>query len=163
MGTAARIRNCRVRAGKSAREVAQQLGINDAWYDDLEQRDDELTSTLTLFQAIELASVLGVPLHELLGAEPSSDVSISLADLTASINEYVARNAISVDDFQDQVGWELRDFIQSPLKVAAESPITFIQALAERLGFDWLALVPGEHAPVSGHSKSFRLPNGRAR
>ena len=146
MGTAAQIRNCRVRAGKSAREVAQHLGINDAWYDDLEQHDDELTSTLTLFQAIELASMLGVPLHKLLGAEPSSDVSISLVDLPTLINEYVARNGISVDDFQDQVGWELHDFIQSPLKVAAESPIMFIRSLAEHLGLDWLALVPDEHA-----------------
>jgi DNA-binding XRE family transcriptional regulator len=67
-GLAARLRAIRVRAGKSQAEIAQRLGLNEAWYADLEQRDGELAASLTLFKAMELASLFGVTLHELIGA-----------------------------------------------------------------------------------------------
>jgi transcriptional regulator with XRE-family HTH domain len=146
MGTAAQIRSYRVRAGKSPSEVAIHLGLNDAWYHDLEQHDDELTSTLTLFQAMELASILGVRLHDLVSEKAASDAPISLIDLPSVIGAHLARVGISIEKFEEQVGWELQEFMRSPLKVAAESPIMFLQALAEQLGVDWLSLVPDEDA-----------------
>lgn len=146
MGTAARIRNYRVRAGKSAREVARHVGINDAWYGDLEHDDEQLTSSLTLFQAIELASALGVRLHMLLGEDaPPADAGRSLTDLPALIDAHLARNGLSIEKFERTVGWALRDFIDSPLQAAAETPISFLQALTAALGIDWLALVPDDH------------------
>jgi transcriptional regulator with XRE-family HTH domain len=148
MGTAALIRSYRVRAGKSRSEVALQLGLNDAWYHDLEQNDDELAFTLTLFQAIELASILGVGLHDLMGQDAPLDQPIPLMDLPARIEAHVARNGISIEQFEEQVGWALRDVLQSPVKAAAESPIVFFQALAKHLGINWLSLIPaGAHEP----------------
>ena len=146
MGTAAQIRNHRVRAGKSSSEVAAHLGLNQAWYEDLEHHDDELASTLTLFQAIELASVLGVRLRDLWTEKAPPGESIALVDVPARIQEHVARNGISLEQFEEQVGWELRNFLESPIKVAAESPIMFLQTIAEPLGINWLSFVPDEHA-----------------
>lgn len=146
MGTAAQIRAYRVRAGKSSGEVAQHLGLNDAWYQDLEHHDDELAFTLTLFQAIELASVLGVRLRDLITEDPLPDQSIPLMDLPSHINAHVARKGISIEQFEEEVGWELREFLRSPIKVAAESPLIFLQAIAEHLGINWLSIVPDEHA-----------------
>jgi transcriptional regulator with XRE-family HTH domain len=40
MVTAARIRGLRIRAGKPQAEMSQLLGLNLAWYSDLEKRDD---------------------------------------------------------------------------------------------------------------------------
>ncbi|MGZ9004570.1 MAG: helix-turn-helix domain-containing protein [Burkholderiales bacterium] len=146
MGTAAQIRNYRVRAGKSANEVAEHLGLNDAWYTDLEHRDDELASTLTVFQALELASFLGVRLRDLLGDGGYAEENIPLTDLPSRITAHLARNGMSIEEFEDAVGWELREFLQSPLKVAAECPINFLQAVAENLGFNWTSLIPDGHA-----------------
>jgi len=146
MGTAALIRNYRVRAGKSRQEAAEHLGLNEAWYHDLEQHDDELTSTLTLFQAIELASFLGVRLRDLLADGRSPAELIDLAQLPSRITEHLARTGMSVEQFEEEVGWELHEFMQSPLRVAAESPMMFLQALAGCLGLDWLSIVPDEHA-----------------
>lgn len=146
MGTAAQIRNCRVRAGKSAIDVAKHLGLNDAWYHDLEHHDDELTFTLTLFQAIELASILGVRLCDLLVQETLPDERISLMDLPSRVEAHVAQHGISIEQFEAEVGWELGDLLQSPVKAAAESPIIFLQAVAKHLGINWLSLVPDEHA-----------------
>jgi transcriptional regulator with XRE-family HTH domain len=144
MGTAAQIRSYRVRVGKSAAEVARHLGLNDAWYHDLEHNDDELASTLTLFQAIELASILGVRLRDLVSNAALPDEHIPLAELPSRIKAHVARTGISIEQFEDEVGWEVHEFLQSPLKVAAESPIVFLQAVAEHLAIDWLSLVPDE-------------------
>jgi transcriptional regulator with XRE-family HTH domain len=146
MGTAAQIRSYRVRAGKSPGEVAERLGLNAAWYGDLEQHDDELASTLTLFQAMELASILGVRLRDLLSDRAPPDESISLVDLPSRIAAHVAREGISIEQFEDEVGWELREFMTSPIKGAAELPILFLQAISAPLGINWLSLVPDEHA-----------------
>ena len=146
MGTAARIRYHRVHAGKSPTEVARQLGLNDAWYHDLEHHDGELVSTLTLFQAIELASALGTQLHSLLGEATAPEERIALTDLPQMIRAHLASTRLSIEQFEEQVGWELHDFLESPIKVGAESPIIFLQALAAHLGMNWLSLVPDEHA-----------------
>src|SRR5471032_1305605 len=97
MGTAAQIRSRRIRAGKSQNEVAQRLGLDAAWYDDLEHRDDELVSTLTLFQATELASILAVRVPDLLSDGTRPDQRIPLVDLRARINAYLAREGLSIE------------------------------------------------------------------
>ena len=148
MGTAAQIRSYRVRAGKSAREVARHLGLNDAWYHDIEHHDDELASTLTLFQALELASVLGVRLRDLLSEDVFPEKSISLAELPSRINAHMASKGISIEQFEEEVGWDLHGVMESPIKAAAESPLIFLQALAEHLRVSWLALVPDEPQAV---------------
>lgn len=139
------IRAYRVRAGKGAAEVAERLGLNAAWYDDLERYDDELASTLTLFQAMDLASILGVRLRDLLDERPLDKESISIAELPARIQAQIASEGMSMEQFESQVGWELQEFLHSPLKAAAQLPIIFIQAVAGSLGIHWLSLVPDEH------------------
>lgn len=144
MGTAARVRGLRIRAGKSPAEMTQLLGLNPAWYADLEQHDDELASTLTLFQAMQLASILGVRLHDLLDEPPVSGQRISLMELPDRIVAHTKREGITVEQFEDRVGWELGEFLKSPVQTAAELPILFLQAVAAALGINWLALVPAE-------------------
>lgn len=136
-----------MRAGKTREEVARHLDINESWYDDLERRDDELVSTLSLFQAIELAACLGVRLPQLLDSRTSPDSTIGLVKLPDVIRNHLVSNKLSLAQFEELVGWELEDFLKSPIKVAAEAPILFLRDLAGHLGMDWLSLVPEEHDP----------------
>jgi transcriptional regulator with XRE-family HTH domain len=152
MGTAARIRSYRVRAGKSAGELAQQLGLNESWYFDLEHRDEELAATLTLFQAIELAAALGVRLRDLFSDNESREEAIPLLDLPSRIEAHVARNGASIAQFEEEVGWPLGEFLRSPISVAAESPLAFLQAIAEPLGMNWLSFVPDGDATEDARS-----------
>ncbi len=145
MGPAARIRGLRIRAGKSQAEVSQLLELNPAWYADLEHRDEELASTLTIFKAMELASIFGVSLHELLGAPPIAHERIALMELPERIIAHAKREAISIEQLERQVGWELREFLASPVQMAAEFPVQFFQVLAAALGINWLALIPDEN------------------
>ena len=145
MGPAARIRGLRIRAGKSQAEMSQLLELNPAWYADLEHRDEELASTLTIFKAMELASIFGVSLHELLGAPPIGHVRIALMELPERIIAHAKREAISIEQLERQVDWELREFLASPVQMAAEFPVRFFQVLAAALGINWLALIPDEN------------------
>ncbi len=145
MGTATQIRNYRVRTGKSAATVAAQLGLNDAWYADLECHDDELANTLTLFQGIELATTLGAQLPDLVGGDMPAE-RIALTNLPAHVRAHLASQNISIEEFEADIGWELSDLLRSPIKAVAELPMAFLQALAAPLGINWLALVPDENA-----------------
>lgn len=142
MGIAESIRTARIRAGKSKAEVAAHLGLNAAWYDDLEQRDDELAATLTIFQAMDLAALLGVRLGDLFGDDALPGQPVAIIDLPERIREHLVSAGLSLDQFEDQVGWELGPFLASPVQVAAELPIAFFQALAATLGIHWLSLAP---------------------
>jgi len=148
MGIAANIRAFRIRAGKSPAEMAQELGLNEAWYGDLEQKDGELSSTLSLFQAMELAAALGVQLHEVLGEDIRAVEPIAILSLPERINAYLQHEGMTRQEFEDAVDWELEEFMGSPLKVAAELPLAFLQSLAAALDMNWLSLVhdAGEEA-----------------
>jgi transcriptional regulator with XRE-family HTH domain len=144
MGTAAQIRAFRIRAGKTRAEMAKSLGLNEAWYGDLEQRDEELASTLTLFQAIELASALGVRLRDLVPGSPAPGELIGLMELPDVIRARISRDGISIEQLEARIGWDLEEFLDSPLQVATELPIVFLQAIATHLDISWLAFVPEE-------------------
>jgi hypothetical protein len=146
VGTAAQIRAFRVRAGKTKAELVERLGLNAAWYEDLEQHDDELACTLTLFQAMELASAVGVSLRDLVPGSPAPGELIPLMELPARIRDRISRDGVSIEQFEDRVGCELKQFLDSPLQLAAELPLAALQAIATHLDINWLALVPDEHA-----------------
>ena len=126
--------------------MAQLLGININWYCDLEQHNDELISTLTLAQAANLAGILGVPLRELLSEGNPGTTTIAIAQLPERIRARIAQEGLSVEEFEDRVGWELGKFLQSPTQLASESPLMFLKDLAAALEVDWLSLVPEAHA-----------------
>src|SRR5206468_7299163 len=105
MGIAETIRAHRVRAGKSAQQIASDLGINDAWYRDLETYDDEFASTLTLFQAKHLAALLGVRLSDLLVQNEHSGKRVGLLDLPSIVRKHIEVERLSIEEFENLIGW----------------------------------------------------------
>jgi transcriptional regulator with XRE-family HTH domain len=142
LGTAAQIRALRIRAGRSKAEMVERLGLNAAWYEDLEAKDDELPATLTLFQGMELASLLGVGLGDLFSAAGAPAARIALVDLPERIRVHMARERLSIDELEERLGWAVTEFVDAPLQAAATLPILFFQSLASVLGIDWLLLIP---------------------
>ena len=141
-----RIRALRIRAGKSKAQIAESAGLNEAWYDDLERDDSELFASLTLFQAMEVAALLGVRLRDIVTDAPAAAQPVALLDLPQHIRDHVERESLSIDELEAQVGWPLADFMESPLTVAAEVPLDFLRALGRALAIDWTDLVPDEEA-----------------
>ncbi len=149
MQTAANIRSARIRAGKSRAEAAAHLALNPAWYDDLEQRDGELAATLTLFQGVALAELFGLRLADLFGEAVPAGERVALPDLPERIRAHVAAIGITLDQFEQQMGWGLEPFMEAPVQLSTELPIAFFQALAGALGLHWLLLVPDAPLPES--------------
>jgi DNA-binding XRE family transcriptional regulator len=58
IGTAERIQALRVKSGRTAEELASELGLTITSYGDLEQHDEELESAVSLAQALTLAILL---------------------------------------------------------------------------------------------------------
>jgi transcriptional regulator with XRE-family HTH domain len=144
VGPAARLRALRIRAGLSRGDVARQLAINDAWYADLEAHDGELASTLSLFKVLELATLLRVPLHEVMGESPVAGKRFALPDLPQLVRAHARQQRISIEELQARVGPELRAVLDHPIQAASDLPLGFFQALAKELGINWLALAPQE-------------------
>jgi transcriptional regulator with XRE-family HTH domain len=142
LGTAAQIRALRIGAGRSKAEMVERLGLNAAWYEDLEAKDDELPATLTLFQGMELAALLGVTLGDLFSAAGAPAARIALVELPERMRAQMAREHISVEDYEERAGWSVSDFLDAPLQAAATLPILFFQSIASVLGVDWLTLIP---------------------
>ena len=149
MQTAANIRSARIRAGKSRAEAAAHLALNPAWYDDLEQRDGELAATLTLFQGVALAELFGLRLADLFGEAVPAGERVALPDLPERIRTHLTAAGISMDLFEQQLGWALGPFMAAPVQLSTELPIAFFQALAGALGLHWLLLVPDAPLPES--------------
>jgi transcriptional regulator with XRE-family HTH domain len=140
-GTANRLRWHRVRAGRSAAGVAEALGIDAAWYADLERDDAELAATLNVFQALQLASILNVRLDELTGA-PGRGRRVALVELPGVIRSHAGMQ--SVAELSAKLGWDVGGLLEAPVETAAAVPLALLQTLAAYVGADWRYLVPAD-------------------
>ncbi len=92
-----------------------------------------------------LASFLGVSLPELMNVE-TTDRSVPLLSAPGRIRSHLDNTKMSLEEFEQRIGWELGDFLVSPLSAAAERPILFLQVLAAHLGIAWPSLIPEDDA-----------------
>ena len=144
MGIAATLRSHRIRAGKSQEDIAEELRLNPAWVQDLERRDDELAATLSLFQAMELAAAVGADLRTLFADTTPTGAHVSIIELPGLVRAHLTREGITVEDFSDELGWDVAPLLEAPLQAATEMPLAFLQEVTARLGVPWLALIAEE-------------------
>jgi len=134
----------RERLDKSEVEVARSVGLSVAAYFDLEYRDAELLTGPSVRQVVRLAQVLGVSPLRLLASEffQGGEVArVSFAQLAAEIGDYLPRHALSLADFETQIGRKLGDFLHNP-DVLWDKPVIFIHDVCQPLGIHWLQLIP---------------------
>lgn len=142
MGRADRICELRTRLGKSELEMSKLLGINIHWYHALELHDDELESTLSLKKVKHLATLLGVKMGDLIGVSGEATGVIPLEQLPHRIYSCAKSESLSLQQFEDHVGWRLTAFLDDPVEIGLGLPIIFFQDLAAVLGVPWISLLP---------------------
>jgi hypothetical protein len=121
--------------------MALLLGISREWYFDLEDYDDEITSTLSLHQLVALSKAIGIDLVEFLSdgaAKPGE--SVSLDALAGKINEYIAAHNLTVAEFEDAVGWEIANCLTEPSQFRNFNVDGLID-VSKPLGIDWRAVL----------------------
>lgn len=140
------IRELRESRGLSQEELAHLLGLSLDSVADLERHDDELTTTISLQQAVLLAQSLGLALSELVSAEGGAEPALTAGEARSALLQLMQQQDRDRQSIEDDVGWDMTDFYANPEKTLLERPIMFAQELARVVGVDWIRLLPRTHA-----------------
>jgi hypothetical protein len=68
--------------------------------------------------------------------------TISHQDLRGLLQTVMNRKGLDLDAFEDEVGWELREFMQSPAHVIEQRPVMFLKDLAAVIGVEYARMLP---------------------
>lgn len=131
-----RFRQFRERAGLSPQDAAQQMDISSACIWDLETYEDELVDCYSPSDLRRFSQVLGIRPSELFGAE-AVESPVAAADLVRLIREQCSTRDLTLEQFEDAVGWCLNGSMDPPERLFEDMTIAGLQWLCRELGIDW--------------------------
>jgi transcriptional regulator with XRE-family HTH domain len=132
-----RFREAREGLGLSTEDVAAQSGISDAGIWDIEEFDGDLTACYSPMEIRQFCRVLGIHPVELFGAA-ISEQPVSPEDLVRLIQEECRKRDVTLEQFEDAVGWRLSACIEPPEKLLEDLTVDGLQWLCRELRIDWL-------------------------
>src|SRR6266498_4412930 len=131
-----RFRAFRERAGLSHGEAARRMGISSESVWDIESCEGELSLCYSPTQVRQFCQVLGVRPGELFGIE-TRQLPVSAAELVHRIHDQCRSRGVTLEQFEDAVGWRLRGCIEPPERMLEDMTIEALQWLCRELGIDW--------------------------
>jgi transcriptional regulator with XRE-family HTH domain len=131
-----RFREARERLGLSPDEVATRSGISSPNVWDIEEIEGHLTCSYSPRNLQQLCRVLGIRPVELFGAE-GSEPPISPEELVRLIHEECRFRGVTLEQFEDAVGWRLSACIEPPGKLLEDMTVDGLQWLSRELRVDW--------------------------
>lgn len=143
-----RLRSLREKVGLLTENLADEIGISPAWFEELENGDSSLEETLDLEQIRKLSLLLGVGLSTLLTGSPlPPDIRpISFKDLARHLRRRLETEP-GLDALEEKTGWDLGAFLKRPDPEGWSQRIPFFRDVCATLGLDWLGVVAyGESA-----------------
>ena len=142
IGTAERIQAIRLKAGRTERELAAELGLTIDSYADLEQHDEELESAVSIAQALKLAKLLDTDLLTLLG-ETEIPVRMPIARVRAALAAQLGNSPERKELMEDTLNWDLGPFLEGSKEWTSVYTIDFVRQLATAIEVDWQVLLAG--------------------
>ncbi len=131
-----RFREFRERAGLSHDEAARLMGISSPSVWDIESDGDELSNCYSASQVQQFCRVLGIRPGELFEVE-TVESPVSAAGLVRLIYEQCLSRDVTLEQFEDAVGWRLSACIDPPEGLLEDMPIDGLQDLCRELGIHW--------------------------
>jgi transcriptional regulator with XRE-family HTH domain len=141
---AKQINMLRERSGRTMEEMASLLGMSYMEYFDLELHDDELYTVPSLRQVGLMCKAFGISPVELVAFERKPETlpqHISFSNLMIKIKGHIALHSLTLEEFENEVGWNLVVHVQDPENIWDE-PIEFLQDVCAPMGIDWIAVIP---------------------
>lgn len=131
MSTADRIQQARLKLGLEPADVARKVGLPTAHYYDLEGREDDLCSTISIAQALKLSAALNTTVPTLLWGEigPAAEPLINLA---TRVRVRLADGSPCKED----IPWDPEPLFGG-IGCTLTQPIDFLKDLADWVGEDW--------------------------
>ncbi|HEY2081656.1 MAG TPA: helix-turn-helix domain-containing protein [Verrucomicrobiae bacterium] len=133
---AARFRQFRERDGLSENEASRQMGISPSCLWDIESFEGDLLQGYSPIELRKFCRVLGIHPNELFGVE-NKEPPVSAPELVRLIQEQCELRGMTLEQFEDVVGWQLSAGIESPEKLLEGMTIDGLQWLCKELGVDW--------------------------
>jgi transcriptional regulator with XRE-family HTH domain len=131
-----RFREARERAGLSPDELAAKSGVSDAAIWDIEASEHDLTCCYSPRDVQKFCRVLGIRPVELFGDE-ISEPAVSPDELVRLIHEECHSRGVTLEQFEDAVGWRLTACIEPPEKLLEDMTVDGLQWLCRELRIDW--------------------------
>ena len=131
-----RFREARQRLGLSPEELATQSGIIDAGVWDIEACEGDLTCCYSPREVQKFCRVLGIRPVELFGEE-ISESPVSASELIRLIHEECRSRGVTLEQFEDAVGWRLSACIEPPERLLEGITVDGLQWLCRELRIDW--------------------------
>jgi transcriptional regulator with XRE-family HTH domain len=143
---AKRISELRKITGRTQNQMASLLEMSDMSFFDLESHDDEIIRAAHPLKTIRaLADSLGVTVYDLLKEDDlqlSSFKPIPYSELVKLVERNIVEQGLSIEQYEDKIGWHLTAFFQSENLFLNDYTIEFLGELAKQLKLDWLRLFP---------------------
>jgi hypothetical protein len=106
----------------------------------IESQDDELSSCYSPSQVQRFCSILGIRPIELFGGD-FAESPISAVDLVRLIREQCQSRDVTLEQFENAVGWRLSACIEPPEHLLADISIDGLQWLCRELGVNWRRVI----------------------
>ena len=141
MATNTVIRQARERLGLSPQQLDEAIGVISAHAYDLESYEDEVSQTLSMTELNHLCGILRLTSWELL-EQLMPEHFVSPSELRDCILEDCRRRTLTVDQFGDQVGWDVQGLIRAPEEYLAQLNWNGLQDICLYLGIDPISAIP---------------------
>lgn len=141
-----RFREARKRLGLSPNELAAQSGVSDAGVWDIEDFPDDLTCCYSPSDVRKFCRVLGIRPVTLF-ADEIAEPAVSANDLVRLIHNECRSRGVTLEQFEDAVGWRLSACIEPPELLLEDMTVDGLQWLCRELHIDWRrVLLSYDHA-----------------
>jgi transcriptional regulator with XRE-family HTH domain len=131
-----RFREARERIGLSPDEVAARSGVDSPSVWDLEEIEGEITSNYSPRDLQRLCNVIGIRPVELF-ADSIAESAVSADELVQRIQAECRSRSVTLEQFEDAVGWRLSACIEPPEKLLEDMTVDGLQWLCRELRIDW--------------------------
>jgi transcriptional regulator with XRE-family HTH domain len=132
-------RELRERAGLSLDEAAAAMGVSPFH---IETDDAEFTCSYSLADAQRFCRVLGARPSELFGVEVA-EAPVSAEELVRRIHEEYRKRGITLETFEDAVGWRLSACMEPPEHLFNDMSLDGLQWLCRELHVHWHRVILG--------------------
>jgi len=131
-----RFREARERLGLNESEVAIRSGLYNATVWAIENCDGDLTDCYSPGDLRKFCQVLRIHPVELFG-EKISESEVSPEELVQLMHKECILRNVTLEQFEDAVGWRLSACIESPERLLEDLSIEGLQWLYRELRIDW--------------------------
>ena len=139
---AQRIRRAREALTLTQDDVADRWGEQPSMYWDLELFDDEAFTVISVRQLQRLASVLKTSLNVLLfGKEPPLPLpTVPYPEVIARLEDRMIRDAVSVEQLGDRIGWDLQPLVTDP-RTVGDLSVAALWYVCRAIDLDWVSVM----------------------